>query len=42
MYRLDDDKLESSPMERVLGLLFGSKLNMSQQCALTARRARVF
>ncbi|KAJ7423223.1 rna-directed dna polymerase from mobile element jockey-like [Pitangus sulphuratus] len=38
-YRLGSKKLESSTVERDQGILANHKLNMSQQCALAARRA---
>jgi len=39
MHRLGDKRLESTFLGRNLGVLVDSKWNMSQQCALAARRA---
>jgi len=38
-YKLQDERLESSPAERHLGFWCDGKLNMSQQCALVDKRA---
>lgn len=42
MYRLRDERLESSYAEKDLGVLVDGNFNLSEQCTLQAKRVKLY